>query len=334
LGDIWDKMAAMFTLLLVTIAAGSFLYEDPAADQAIRQTLQATYNLNLAEARRSAKSLQTRFPDHPVGFLMEAETYWWEAQSDPGNKAIERSYQIAQELAVDRGEKALQARRYPETEINAYIASAHGSKARFQLTQHGAGFGTVRTGMRAHSYAEKVYRADPNYIDILVGIGAYNYFADRVPTIIKPFAWLLGASGDAELGFQQMRTAIDKGRYSRTEGRIVYFTALMKDKQYAEALRVVERMQADYPNNYVLFTWVTQLFREQGKNLEGAAYFENKAQAVPRLTLYALLEKAELENAHGRVADARSTLARLRSTGTPDAALTRRIQNLEKSLRR
>src|SRR5688572_14440557 len=170
----------MVTLLLVSLlaaAVGPFMYEDPAADQAIRQTLQATYNLNLAEARRMARSLQTRFPDHPVGFLMDAETYWWEAQTDPGNKAIERSYETAQKLAVEKGEGALQAARYPEVEINAYLASAYGSKARFQLTQHGAGFGTVRTGMRAHGYAEKVYKADPNYVDILVGIGAYNYFA-------------------------------------------------------------------------------------------------------------------------------------------------------------
>jgi hypothetical protein len=323
----------MLTFLLFLVAAGSFIYEDPAADQAIRQTLHATYSLNLPEARRTAKSLQTRFPDHPVGFVMEAETYWWEAQSDPGNKTIEKAYETIQELSVEKAEQALRAKKYPELEINAYLASAYGSKARFHLTQYGAGWGTVRTGMRAHSYADKVYKADPNYIDILVGIGAYNYFADRVPTIIKPFAWLLGASGDAELGFRQMRMAIERGRYSRTEGLIVYFTALMKDRQYGEAMNVIERLQADYPNNYVLYTWVTQLFREQGKNLEGAAYFEKKVQAVPRLSMYVLLEKAQLENAHGNVADARRTLTRLRAAGKPDAALTRRIQALEKSLR-
>jgi hypothetical protein len=183
-----------------------------------------------------------------------------------------------------------------------------------------------------------VYTADPNCIDILVGIGAYNYFADRVPAIIKPFAWLLGASGDADLGFQQMRTAMERGRYGRTEARIVYFTALLKDEQFAEAMRVLERLSADYPNNVALYTWMTQWFREQGKNLEGADYFEKlyaqKAAASPRLGQYALFEKAILQDAHSRPADARQTLTRLRSSGTLDGPLARRLDKFEKSLRR
>ena len=324
--------------LLVPQTRVPYLYEDAAADQAIRHAMEATYNLDLAEARKTARAMQSRFPDHPVGFMMDAETYWWEAQSDPGNKEIENAYFRAQELAVEKGEQALKAGKYQEVEINAYLATAYGSKARFQLTQHGAGFGTVRTGMKAHSYAEKVYSADANYIDILVGIGAYNYFADRVPTIIKPFTWLFGASGDANLGFQQMRTAIERGRYGRTEGRIVYFTALLKDRQYPEAFSVLEKLMSDYPANYVLYTWVTNWYREQSKNVEGAAYFENlsaqKMKNGPRLAQFALFEKAQLQNAQGLSADARQTLTRLRGLGTVDAALGRRIQAFEKTIKK
>jgi hypothetical protein len=45
----------------------SFIYEDPAADQAIRHAAQATYNLDLVEARKTARSLQKSYPEHPVG---------------------------------------------------------------------------------------------------------------------------------------------------------------------------------------------------------------------------------------------------------------------------
>ena len=80
-------------------------------------------------------------------------------------------------------------------EIKAYLASAWGSKARFRLTQDGVGWSTVRDGMHAHGYAEEVYKAAPNYTDILVGIGAYNYFTGKIPTVLKPFAVLFGARG-------------------------------------------------------------------------------------------------------------------------------------------
>jgi hypothetical protein len=330
--------AILLALITAVAAAPPFIYEDAAADQAIRSAMAFTYDMNLEEARKTTRGLQNRFPDHPVGYLMEAETYWWEAQTDPGNKGVEGAYARAQELAVKTGEAALKSMKYPEVEINAYLASAYGSKARFQLTQYGAGWGTVRTGMKAHSFARKVYNADPNYVDILVGIGAYNYFADRVPTIIKPFAWLFGAKGDANLGFQQMRTVIELGRYGRTEGRIVYFTALLKDEQYAESFRVLEKLTSDYPNNVALYTWVTQWYREQDKNIEGADYFEKlsarKLPASPRLAQHALFEKAVLQNAHGRPADARQSLTRLRSLGAVDGGLTRRIQIFEKDLRK
>jgi hypothetical protein len=76
----------------VVLAASGMLYEDPTADQLIRQTLESTYNLELGQARTTAQALEERYSDHPAGYTMMAETYWWEAQMDPGNKAIENNY--------------------------------------------------------------------------------------------------------------------------------------------------------------------------------------------------------------------------------------------------
>lgn len=331
----------MLFLILFVLAAGqaaSFIYQDPASDQAIREALDATYKLDLPAARRIAAGLQTRLPDHPAGFMLDAETYWWEAQTDPENKKIEETYFQKQERAVDVAEKALKSAKYPKIEINAYLASAYGSKARFLLTQRGVGWGTVSAGRKAHGYAEEVYEADPNYIDILVGIGAYNYFAGKVPAVLKPFAWLLGASGDSTLGLEQLRTAIQKGRYTKTEARIVYFTALMKDAQYPEALRILEGLMSDYPNNVALYPWATQWHREQSKNLEGADYFERlyirRLSSSPRVAAYALFEKAQLQNAHARPAEARQTLARIRAVPGLDPTLASRVQSFEKTLRK
>jgi len=315
----------------------TFIHEDPVADQAIRQAALATYNLDLVEARKTARALQKSHPDHPVGFMLDAETYWWEAQSDPTRKEIEDEYFRIQEKSVDIGEKALKAKKYPVVEIKAYLATAWGSKARFRLTQHGVGLKTVLDGRKAHNYADEVYKADPNYTDILVGIGAYNYFTGKIPGILKPFAFLLGARGDAALGLKQIRTAIEKGRYSRTEGRIVLFTALMKDGDHAESFKVLKSLMDDYPENYVLYPWVTEWYSDQGKKAEGIEYFEKlyaeKIRTSPKLAQRALYEKAVLQKASGRPAEARLTLNRIRTVMTPEAALVRSMEALEKGLK-
>ena len=327
-----------FALVLRLAVPSSFIYEDRAADQAIRHTIESTYNLQLSEARLTARNLQQRYPDHPVGFLLDAETYWWEAQMDPTRSAIEDQFFKIQEKTIDIGERALKAKKYPETEIKAYLASAWGSKARFRLTQRGIGLRTVLDGRNAHGYAEEVYKADPGYTDILVGIGAYNYFTGKIPAILKPLAFLFGAHGDAALGLQQIRKVVDNGRYARTEARIVLFTALMQDGAYAESLRVVEGLMADYPKNYALYPWVSEWYVEQDKARDGTLYFEKLASTLaarsPGLAQYALFEKAALQNLDGNPSAARSTLSRLRSLGTPDSALQRTLAAFERGLKK
>src|SRR5262245_5819625 len=250
-------------VLTILLIAGNALYDDPTADRLIRTATDATYHLRLNEARAAAIELQKRYPDHPSGFLIMAETYWWEAQADPHNQKIEDAYYRAQELAKDKAEAAVKSDQYSKPEVIAYLASAYGSYARFEVTQKGSFYHAMRAGLRAHKYAEQVYALDKMYYDIYVGLGAFNYFAGTLPSVIKPFAWLLGAHGDKNLGVEQLRTAMEKARYSRTEARIVYYTALLSNKEYDAALPILERLIGEYPDNFVLYSWVAEWHREQ-----------------------------------------------------------------------
>src|SRR5215831_5471788 len=230
-------------ILLLPVHA---LYEDDNADRLIRSATESTYMLNLGNARSAARELQRKYPDHPAGFLIEAETYWWEAQEDPSNKNIENDYYHAQEIAEDKAERAVQAARYYKPELLAYLASAYASYARFQVTQKHAYLSALRAGLKAHDYAANVYALDQNYYDIYVGLAAFNYFTGTLPPIIKPFAGLFGASGDKNLGVSQFQTAIEKARYSRTEARIVYYSALLSNKEYDAAFPILEKLISDY----------------------------------------------------------------------------------------
>src|SRR5215468_5275289 len=113
--------------LAILLISSPALYDDPSADRLIHTAIDATYRLHLNDARASARELQQRYPDHPAGFLIDAETYWWEAQQDPGNKQTEGNYYRAQEIAAAKAESAIKAGKYYKPELVAYLASAHGS---------------------------------------------------------------------------------------------------------------------------------------------------------------------------------------------------------------
>ena len=328
-------LGLVFALIL---ASNGPLYEDVAADRLIRDAIDSSYALRLDRARAAARSLQMQFPDHPAGFTIMAETFWWEAQTDPGNETIENQYYKGQELAVQKAEDALKAGKYPKVELLAYLASAHGSYSRFQVTQKEAYFSALRAGLRAHRYAEQVYELDKNYYDIYVGLGAFNFFTGSLPAVIKPFAFLIGARGDRNLGLQQLQIAADKARYSRTEARIVYYTAMLEDGQYSVAFPVLEKLMSDYPDNFVLYVWATDWFRRQRKNLDGANYFEKmyakQISRAPLMAKYALFEKAGLQLAEQRSAEALQTIQRLRSMPGNDALLSKRVGALEAEIRK
>jgi putative flippase GtrA len=319
-------------ILLLPVHA---LYEDDNADRLIRSATESTYMLHLGDARSAARELQRKYPAHPAGFLIEAETYWWEAQKDPGNKKIESDYYHAQEIAQNKAEQAVQAARYYKPELLAYIASAYASYARFQVTQKDAYFSALRAGLKAHDYATQVYALDPDYYDIYVGLAAFNYFTGTLPPMMKPFAWLFGASGDKNLGLSQFQTAMEKARYSRTEARIVYYSALLSNKEYDAAFPILEKLISDYPDNFVLYDWAEEWFHEQKKN--GTRYFEQlyerQIKRDPLLAQYALLEKASLQLDSGLKPETVQTIQRIRAIPTSDPLLSRKVEMLAKSSR-
>lgn len=330
-------MLSLFLALLLSSGPG-FLAQDPAADQLIRHLMQSTYDLKLGEARIAAETLERQYPNHPAGFTLLADSYWWQAQMDPGNKAIEDAFYSAQKLAVEKGEAALKSPQYSKTEIDSYLASAYASYARFQVTQKSAYFSALRAGLKAHDLADQVYRLDPGYYDIYVGIGSFNYFTGSLPSVIKPFAHVMGVRGDRELGIEQLKTGMLKAHYSQTEARIVYYTAMLVDKNYPEAFHALEKLLSDYPDNYVMYTWVTDWYRQQGKNLEGAAYFAKLFSAErsrsPLMAKYALLEKARLENAENRPVEVGQTIVQLKSIPGGDALLNKKVDAFEKTLKK
>lgn len=328
-------MLSCFLTLLLPFA--NALHDDAVADRLIRTAVDATYHMRLTQARAAATELQQRYPDHPAGFLIMAETYWWEAQADPTNKNIESAYYRAQEMAQSKAEAAVRAGKYSPAEVLGYLASAHGSYARFEVTQKGSYYRAMRAGLRAHKYAEQVYALDNTSYDIYVGLGAFNYFAGTLPSMIKPFAWLLGAHGDKDLGVRQLETAMEKGRYSRTEARIVYYTALLSNKEYAAAFPILEKLIVDYPDNFVLYSWAGEWFREQQKNLDGADYFERmygrQMSRSQTMAKYALLQKADLLLAQKRKAEAIQTLERIKVIPGADPLIPAKVQALEKDAR-
>jgi hypothetical protein len=156
-----------------------------------------------------------------------------------------------------------------------------------------------------------------------------------LPPMIKPFVWLFGASGDKNLGVSQFQTAMEKARYSRTEARIVYYSALLSNKEYDAAFPILEMLISGYPDNFVLYDWAEEWFHEQKK--DGTRFFEQlyerQIKRAPLLAQYALLEKASLQLHSGLKIEAVQTIQQIRAISYSDALLSSKVERLAKSIR-
>jgi hypothetical protein len=266
-----------------------------------------------------------------------AETYWWEAQADPGNETIEDAYYEAQEEALAKAEAALDADVHPRTEILSFLASTEGSLARFEVTQKQAWFSAVRAGLRAHRYARDAYELDESLYDVYLGLGAFNFFSGSLPAVLQPFAFVIGASGDKELGLEQLRLAREQSHYARTEARIVSYTALLEDGQYSAAFEMLEGMRSDYPANHVFFVWATDWFLRQGRVSAALDYHERiwreDRESLPMTAQFALAEKARVQTLMSQGADALATIERIRELPVEDPLLAKKIVLVETQAR-
>lgn len=327
----------MIEAILAVVLAQTFLYKEPASDELIRAAMRANYDLKLDESRKLTRTLQNMYPDHPVGYLLEAESYWWEAQADPDNKAIEKAYYTAQKSAVEKGLEALKHDKYARIEVLSYLASSYGSLARFQLTRKSAYYSALRAGMKAIGYARQVYETDPHYYDVYTGLGAYNYFTAVLPAVIKPFAFLIGVRGQKELGFEQLRIAMEKSPHSRVEAKIIYYAVLLEEKRYPEGLRLLEELMAEFPDNFVFYDWISSWFEMQHKFADAIPYFDSLArhqlERSPLQAKHALFNEASVQHMVGRDTDARQTLQRIKSIPGEDRLVQSQMTTLEKVMR-
>jgi hypothetical protein len=155
--------------------------------------------------------------------------------------------------------------------------------------------------------------------------------------VIKPFAFLIGVRGQKELGLEQLRIALDKSRHGSTEAKIVYYAVLLDEKQYPEALRLLEELTAEFPDNFVFYDWISSWFEMQRRSAEGIPYFDSLAQRQLQRSQvqaqHALLNEASLQHIIGRDADARGTLRRVRSIPGTDPLVQKQVEAVDKALR-
>jgi hypothetical protein len=252
------------------------------------QGLEKLYGGEPDAAIERFRQIQKQQPDHPLGYLLEANARWWniyceacelkwdtidawhrgrQPNDDPYLKLADKAVQLA-EARVKKNDSA---------EMRLYAGTGWLLRARL-LGLRDDRRGTARAGVKARAHLLRAIELDPDLADANTGLGLYNYYADTLSAMAKVLRFFMGIpGGNKHEGIRQLEIAVSKGELTAVEARFYLAKNLRNyDHQYARAAALMQPLVAQHPQNPIFLLILGDIEaklnrREQAANSFGAA---------------------------------------------------------------
>jgi hypothetical protein len=261
-----------------------------------RESLDALYRGNAEAAIVIARRMESTRPEYPLGYLLEAEAQWWRIycgtlefkwnhidlwKHDPS--AGDDAYLALADKVAELAENQL---RVKETgEMHLYAGMGYVLRVRM-LGIRKENRATAKAAVKARTHLMRALEMDSSLADAKTGLGLYNYYVDTLTGIARMLRAIMGLpSGDKLLGVKQLEDAMVHGELTGADARF-YLSKNLRyyDQQYDRALKVMEPLAAQYPQNPIFALFIGNLNALLGRNERAAESYhvaENLAGALP-----------------------------------------------------
>lgn len=272
-------------------------------------------NLAIPEARQ----LQEQSPDHPLGYILEAEALWWNIWCSSAEYKFGMTMaRHRQRLASDQHylELAAKARTVAEAklkqlesaEMYLYVGMAESLEARLYGLRWD-NRATARAGVHARENFTKALALDSELADADMGLGLYDYYVDTLSTIARVLRFFMGIPGGTkENGIRLLQRAMREGQLTPAISRFYLAINLHNyDQKYEEALRVITPLVEKYPNNPLFLLSQGDLYAKLGRKQQALEAYRAATAAAAgsdpawrtKIELLAGVSIASVTNASG-----------------------------------
>jgi len=273
--------------LLVPAARASPLNLPPAATEGMK----LMYAGQPDRAQELFRKVQADRPEHPLGYLLEAEALWWKlycsslewkfntldawshtrAPEDDAYLALADKAALLADSAIAKSDTA-------EMELYAgmgYLLRARLLGLRFEKSP------TAHAGVEARKHLLRCLELDPDMADAYTGLGLYNYYVDTLSSFAKILRFFMGIPGGSKRdGLRQLETAMAKGELTPVEARFYTAKNLRNyDREYAHAAEVAAPLLREYPQNPLFRLLAADIAEKLGHNEAAVSGFRAAAAA-------------------------------------------------------
>jgi tetratricopeptide (TPR) repeat protein len=277
-------------LLAPCRSSGANLSLPPGTDKILEEIYSGRMDLAIPEAQAREREQ----PEHPLGYLLEAEARWWQiwclsaeykyGMSLPrhrGKSTGDQAYLEVVAKAEALAEAALAKHESAEMHLYAGMAGGLASRMYGLRAENRAG---ARAGVRAREHFLRALALDPSLADADMGLGLYNYYVDTLSTIARVMRFFMGIPGGSkDDGIRQLQVAIDHGQLTPALAR--YYLAInlhIFDLKYEQALHVAIPLVEKYPENPIFRLVRGDLYGKLGR--KSLAIEDYRAAAAVQIT--------------------------------------------------
>ena len=250
------------------------------------------YSGDLEGGREAAQRLQEERPEHPIGYLLEAEALWWKiwctsaefkyGMNFPRHRAklaADRQYLELAAKATVLAEDAIVKQDTAEMEFYAGMGDALTARL---YGLRGEGRNTARVGVRAREHLLRAIAMNADLADADLGLGLYNYYIDTLSAAARVLRFFMGIPGGGKKeGIRQLQEAIEQGVLVPPEARFYLAINLHNyDQQYERALEIIGPLVEKYPSNALFQLAQGDLFAKLGRKQQARVCYLATSRAA------------------------------------------------------
>lgn len=220
------------------------------ADQATRIGIRHIYNLEFDSATVEFQKVITAYPQHPVGYFLDAMVDWWAIYTNQRDKSVDERYLRKIDRVITLCDSLLEVN--PNDIIGLFFKGGIiGFRGLYYVTRDNWLKAAV-DGKLAFDIVQRCQQIAPGNRDVMLGTGLYHYFVEALPErypAAKPFVAIL-PQGDKQTGLAELKLASQQARYAATEAKVVLLRIYFgMERNYAEAFNVAQELSTTYPKN-------------------------------------------------------------------------------------
>ncbi|GEM_PF-880035 len=237
------------------------------------------FNRKYDEALVYFKKMSEEYPDSLLGSFGQMGV-WQAKMFENYDFNFEPEFDQAAQENKKRLEKLLRSKEAPAWDL--FLGGAGAGLRAFYAMRKGSPLKALSEGLAARKALDKAHEKEPDFADVYLGLGMYDYWRSVFTNRFKFFPFF---PDQRAKGLQEMEKAVKEGRVVGAIAEIglaySYFSAGKSDL----AIPLLQRLLKKYPGNVVAKNLITEVYLRQGNYTEAHRMMDDVLKNNPEIRI-------------------------------------------------